>query len=1634
MQHHSPPKTALRRAKALLTALVFATTGAVAHTPPDRPHDGHADGLDALLHAYEQRIHFTENRGQFNPHVRFRADFPLGQALATPEGMLVKAYDPEAVSAREAEGHRIEEEARLGLPNRPLLWRERGHGWMLHFRGALPTMRIEGLKPHGDAANYFVGDAARHATGVSSFEEVWYKDVYPRTDVRYYAAEDGALEYDIICKPGSDPADIQLELKGIERLRVTDKGELVVPTSLGEMLFPAPVVYQGGERGEQRVDAAYAVQGNVVRFTLGAYDRTRPLVIDPIALRWATWVNTNSSGDNHGHGIWVDPNDGAIYVLARVVGTTDNITLGAFDETANGNLEIIVGKYLEPSTVGGSGTRVWQTYIGGADDDNPYAIEQGLDGNLYITGLTGSTNFPLLGGTGFSGSSIDQQAQSGDDIFVLKINPAGTGIKACVIGGNGGELSYDLRTTASGDVLVCGSTTSTNLLTQNPGSGATNTNAGSNDALVFRVNADLSTLVWMRNSGGTGSDVATIMLHNDATGDIFVGGSTASTNFPTVSPRQSTRGGNSAGFLQRLTSAGGVTWSSYFSSASSAAASVLCMEFNTARTELYFGGVTTGLAGANISGSGVFDSSHNGSNDFYACRMGIDQTFMGATYLGGSGNEVNMMGLNVDQNNDVYVFGYTNSTNFPVSSSPNVPLQTTNQGSNDKTFSKLEHDLSALLFSTYYGGSADDYDPVGERGIKFSNCRIYTIVTARSNTIPLTQGALNTTKVSSTSRYEPGLVVWANPPDLLGNSITYQGVAICPGSTPGDITGSEPSYVLPTIVRNNVSSPYPAFGSAATYQWQISADSLTWTDIAGATGQDLPGALIGAVTADTYIRRIIGGDACILAGAADQVVKVRIMTASGTVGDVSCHGGSDGSVTATADGQAPFTFAWSNGQTGATATGLSAGPISVTVTDANGCSATANFSVGQPSPLSATINTTLDACNTGTGGASASGTGGTPGYGYVWSTGAVGPNLTNVPAGPYTVTVTDLNQCSVTLPVNISGTMPPTALAGSDVEITCTTGPTVQLNGGSVPSGLNFSWTGPGIVSGAASATPIVNQAGVYVLLVTDPQTGCTGTDQVEVSVNTTVPGAQAAGGTISCTTPCVTLQGTGNGSYSWTGPGNFSSTDQDPTVCTAGTYTLVVTGANGCTSTATVEVIADNAAPQASAQGGTINCNILSAQLQGSGTGTLSWSGPGGFTSADAAPVVDVAGTYTLTVTGANGCVTSVNADVIIDGTTASAGAVGGEISCLQPTVQLQGASLTPNVSFTWTGPNGFTSGDQNPVVSAPGSYVLTVTGTSIQTENGPLACVGTAEAIVIGNTDVPGAQAAGGTITCTTSCVTLQGTGNGSYSWTGPGNYSSADPNPTVCMAGTYTLVVTGANGCTSTATAEVLLDNDVPEVDALSGVLSCSNPTVTLNGFFAPGIVSFQWTGPNGFVSADAAPVVSTAGVYTLTVTAANGCSNSASTTVLEDVDVPGAQAAGGTLTCTTTSVMLMGSGNGSYSWTGPNNFASIDQNPTVSVAGTYVLTVTGSNGCTSTASAEVLLDNAAPGAQAAGGTITCTTSCVTLQGTGNGSFSWTGPGNYSSADPNPTVCMAGTYTPGGDGRQRLHQHGHGRGAVG
>ena len=127
---------------------------------------------------HDQEINFLENKGQFGPTVLYRADFPMGQAVATRDGMLISTFDPLAVEARQREGIAIEEEQQRGLPNRPLKWQQRGHGWLMHFRNALPTMRVESKDAHEGTTNYFLGNMEQHASGVQSFQEVWYKEVY----------------------------------------------------------------------------------------------------------------------------------------------------------------------------------------------------------------------------------------------------------------------------------------------------------------------------------------------------------------------------------------------------------------------------------------------------------------------------------------------------------------------------------------------------------------------------------------------------------------------------------------------------------------------------------------------------------------------------------------------------------------------------------------------------------------------------------------------------------------------------------------------------------------------------------------------------------------------------------------------------------------------------------------------------------------------------------------------------------------------------------------------------------------------------------------------------------------------------------------------------------------------------------------------------------------------------------------------------------------------------------------------------------------------------------------------------------------------------------------------------------------
>lgn len=727
------------------------------------------------------------------------------------------------------------------------------------------------------------------------------------------------------------------------------------------------------------------------------------------------------------------------------------------------------------------------------------------------------------------------------------------------------------------------------------------------------------------------------------------------------------------------------------------------------------------------------------------------------------------------------------------------------------------------------------------------------------------------------------------------------------------------------------------------------------------------------------------------------------------------------------------TYAWgaplnSNQQTTVV---TASGTYTVTVTSPlNGCSSTATVQVtGNTTPPSATATGGTLSCAVTSIGISATTNASNPAY--VWNgPGGFNSTLANpnvAAAGTYTVTITNLaNSCSTTATTTVVlDNAAPTAATVVDGAISCPT-PVLSIGTTTNAVGPTYQW-GPAPFS-SNSPNPSVNAAGTYTVTITATGgNGCTATASATITGNTTPPNATAVGDTVNCATPSIVLNGgstTPSVTYAWAGPNNYTASTSDPTANTPGVYTLTVTGTNSCTTTATATIEGDFVTPTGvTASGGVINCGTVSTTITSSSTSnpvTFEWEGPGNFHATTATATAVNTGTYTIIVTSLNGCTATATAEVVQDANVPDATADGGVLNCINNSILLNGGSTTPGVTLAWTGPNGFVSTDEDPLVTVDGIYTLTVTN--------PLnGCSKLAEANVELDIDEPGAQALAATLTCANPTQSLTGsspTASVTWSWAGPDpSFPSILQNPTASTAGFYTLTVSSTgNGCTSTATVEMLEDKANPVASSSTGTLTCDVTSLILNGATTlPG--TFKWVGPNNFNSTLAAPTVTVPGDYTLEITAANGCTGTAVVPVQQDIAAPGVTATGGVLSCTFPQIDLASASQTAgvtYAWTGPNPFTSQQQNPIVSVNGTYTVTVTnGINGCTSTAEANVTLDKIPPVATASSPDIlTCATTSVVIQASAVNASSpvtlleWLGP-NFTSNDEDPSVTASGVY---------------------
>ncbi len=671
--------------------------------------------------------------------------------------------------------------------------------------------------------------------------------------------------------------------------------------------------------------------------------------------------------------------------------------------------------------------------------------------------------------------------------------------------------------------------------------------------------------------------------------------------------------------------------------------------------------------------------------------------------------------------------------------------------------------------------------------------------------------------------------------------------------------------------------------------------------------------------------------------------------------------------------------------------------------------------------------------------------------------------------GTYTLVVTDnVNGCTASASVTVvDNSDPPTAVANVSNNIDCAHATATLFSSGSTTGpGIQYTWTGPGIISGQNSPTAVVNQAGTYVLSVYNSNNGCSSSAAVVVTGDATPPTVQIAQPPpFTCQFDWVTLQAAGTSSgpeftYNWTTSDGIILTGQGtltPLAGAPGTYVLEVTNtANGCVAADSVTVVADTTAPVADAgPPQVLDCATPQVTLQGSATGgsgapQFQWSGPGIVSGAQSAnPVVDQPGIYTLVVTSsANGCSDTASVTVTEDYQLPTAViAAPGTLNCQDTTLVLDatGSSQGPGISYTWTTTDGLILSGANtltPVIGAPGTYVLSVFNAANQCSNSAAVTV---QAAYNYPTVDAGPDMA---ITCTATEVTLDGTA----SQVGPGvliQWSSPSGNivsgaqtltPVVNEPGTYILTLTDTlTGCSASDEVVVTVDASVPVADAGPNLtfncLSGATLTIDATGSSAGPDFSYAWTTADGhIVSGDSTltPVVDAPGTYELVVTnLTNGCTAFSAVTISEDYTAPTPSVSvSGIINCAQSTVWLDASASANadaYAWSTPDGLILSDAAlPQIEVAasGTYVVTLTnGATGCSTTDTVFVDEDFTTPAAVIASpAPITCAQGAVTLDASASTidsltSVAWsTADGHIASGDSTltPSVDAAGQYT--------------------
>ncbi len=660
-----------------------------------------------------------------------------------------------------------------------------GHRVLYELQNHNPNPQTEGKHQQYGYYNYFKGnDLNKHATYVGLYKEVIVKNVYNGIDIRYYF-DKGFLRYDYIVHPGADPSQIKFKLRGqyndwlttsslsngtlsgfgkltnhssAYRNDPTETIRITYSTRFGEVALTELHTYQANTT----IPSRFVKQGDIYTFALNNYDQNKDLIIDPIIF------STFLGGSTFDEAFKVTTDDfGNAFITGITTSIDFDTTAGVFQTLFAGNSDVFITK-INPN----GNTLIFSTYLGGTNLEESRDIFVDSTG-IYIAGYTASIDF-------VTSTNAFQNSYGGGtyDVFVTKIHLTGSSLLfSTFLGGSGNDISYAIAVDNSQNIYITGQTSSSDFNLLNPLQSSKN---GHIDAFITQLNKTGSQLLYSSYLGGSNNDIGfDIAVDNSL--NAYITGYTSSTDFYiTSNAYQTNHAGADDIFVTKMNLSGTnyIMYSTYIGGSLSDLAPDLVVDDNGF---IYVSGRTNSMDFPTTPGS--FQNINQGNYDAFISKLDTNGTnLIFSTYLGGSSFDA-AIDITSDNSGNIYIVGFTTSLDFDTTHSA---LQTFNAGNEDVFISQLNHNGTALIYSTYLGGTLSD---IGTSIALHSNSQ-HLVITGytNSNNYYTSQNAFQSTKDGDRDIFVTRLCFLQNISVALISSLDSERQSVCINNPIDDIT------------------------------------------------------------------------------------------------------------------------------------------------------------------------------------------------------------------------------------------------------------------------------------------------------------------------------------------------------------------------------------------------------------------------------------------------------------------------------------------------------------------------------------------------------------------------------------------------------------------------------------------------------------------------------------------------------------------------------------------------------------------------------------------------------------------------------------------------------------------------------